>query len=69
MPVYGENLIKYEYDEYDRVSKIIDNKTSTSEFFTYDGKGNLIEVTNSKGKVIVYDYDNINNLQKNNSRY
>ncbi|MDY2889244.1 MAG: RHS repeat-associated core domain-containing protein [Candidatus Caccosoma sp.] len=64
MPVYGENLIKYEYDEYDRVSKIIDNKTSTSEFFTYDGKGNLIEVSNSKGEVIVYDYDNINNLQK-----
>ena len=31
---------------------------------SYDGKGQLVSVTNSKGDSIAYDYDNLNNLQK-----
>ena len=56
--------VEYEYDELNRVSKIIDNCAGVEEFMSYDGKGQLVSVTNNKGDSIAYDYDNLNNLQK-----
>ena len=56
--------VEYEYDEYNRVSKIIDNCADIEEYLSYDGKGQLVSVTNNEGNSIVYDYDNLNNLQK-----
>ena len=60
----GTLQVQYEYDEHNRVCKLIDKCADTTEFFTYDGKGQLIAVTNEEGNSIVYDYDNLQNIQK-----
>ena len=60
----GSLQVQYEYDEHNRVCKLIDKCADTVEFFTYDGKGQLISVTSEDGNSIVYDYDNLQNIQK-----
>ena len=60
----GVLQVQYEYDEHNRVCKLIDHCSDVEEFFTYDGKGQLIAATNNQGESIVYDYDNLQNIQK-----
>lgn len=60
----GSLQVHYEYDEHNRVCKLIDKCADSVEFFTYDGKGQLIAVTSEDGNAIVYDYDNLQNIQK-----
>lgn len=56
--------VEYEYDEKDRVAKIIDKCSNKDEFLSYDNEGNLVSVYDNNGDCILFDYDNLNNLQK-----
>ncbi|EJL28977.1 RHS repeat protein, partial [Caulobacter sp. AP07] len=63
------NLTTYEYDEFDRLSKIrYPNKTgggsSSTDFYsaTYDAADNIIQQTRRGGSVVNYSYDALNRL-------
>jgi len=55
------NTIAYEYDEFDRVKKMI-YPDLAEENYTYDASSNLKTKTNAKSQVITYTYDELNRL-------
>jgi|GEM_PF-1196244 len=56
-----KNILQYQYNGLNKVSKIIDPKSKTT-VFTYDDLGRLVSVTNAKQEVTKYKYDNTDNL-------
>ncbi|MEA1875831.1 MAG: hypothetical protein U9N86_03115, partial [Bacteroidota bacterium] len=53
----------YEYDELNRLKKVIDPSSNETEY-TYDDRDNLISLTDAKGQSTLFEYDTNNRLTK-----
>ena len=70
-----EDIVRYEYDENDRITKII-YPTNVAVTYTYDENGNIKTVTDKDGLKTTYTYDENDNevirttgLIETNKRY
>ncbi|MEW6747577.1 MAG: RHS repeat-associated core domain-containing protein [Planctomycetota bacterium] len=57
----NDNLSTYQYDAYDRLSKVV-YPDGSFEQFTYDAVGNLVERRTRAGMTITFAYDALNRL-------
>ncbi len=61
----GGRTISYEYDEEERITKVVDTVDGTTEY-TYDALGQLL--TETKGDITTkFEYDNYGNIKTKNS--
>ena len=60
----NEVVATYHYNDKGQVYQI-DTDTVT-KYFSYDLKGKLIKESDTSGKVIRFDYDNLDQVQKSN---
>ena len=63
LPIPKNQITLFEYDEVDRLDKIID-PLGKEETITYDGNGNVVSVTDRKNQTITFDYDALNRVEK-----
>ncbi len=54
-------LKKYFYDDYDRLTSIVDDEDNTVEY-TYDGFDRITGITDSESNMYQYSYDNVQNI-------
>ena len=59
----------YEYDDYGRKIKEINNITTLTTEYTYDSFDNILEQKDSGGKKISYEYDEYNRMIKTIDAY
>ncbi len=58
----GSLVAQYEYNDKGQVFHI--HTPEVEKYFSYDVKGKLVKESNSKGKIIRFDYDNLDQVQK-----